>query len=85
MIDRDFLAYKIKEVSTGSEVRMEITCEACGKKSLLEVDLSVLKTKPFDQELPIETTELGITTDVNFTSVNASLIMKVTESGIVSA
>ena len=56
MIDRDFLAYKIKEVSTGSEVRMEITCEACGKKSLLEVDLSVLKTKPFDQELPIETT-----------------------------
>jgi len=56
MIDRDFLAYKIKEVSTGSEVRMEITCESCGKKSLLEVDLSVLKTKPFDQELPIDTT-----------------------------
>jgi len=56
MLDRDFLAYKIKEISTGSEVRMEITCESCGKKSLLEVDLSVLKTKPFEQELPIETT-----------------------------
>ena len=56
MIDRDFLAYKIKELSTGAQVRMEITCESCSKKSLLEVDLSVLKTKPFDQDLPMETT-----------------------------
>jgi len=55
MIDRDFLAYKIKEISTGSEVRMEVTCESCSKKQVLEVDLSVLNTKPFEKELPMET------------------------------
>jgi len=56
MLDRDFLVYKIKEISTGSEIRMEITCEACSKKSLLEVDLSVLKSKAFTQKLPINAT-----------------------------
>lgn len=56
MLDRDFLVYKIKEISTGSDVRMEVTCEMCSKKSLLEVDLSVLQSRSFTKKLPIETT-----------------------------
>jgi hypothetical protein len=55
LVDRDFLAYKIKEISTGSEVRMEIMCESCSNKNILEIDLNVLKSKPVEGDIPIET------------------------------
>lgn len=61
LVDRNYLAYKLKEISTGSMVRASIECDACGRKSNLEIDMNVLNTTNVDIDLPLEVTlpEIG--------------------------
>ena len=54
LVDRNYLSYKLKEISTGSEVTSEITCDSCGRKGLLEIDLNILNVNTLDVELPLQ-------------------------------
>jgi len=63
LVDRNYLAYKLKEISTGSSVRASIECDVCGRAGDLEIDLNILSITPVDIELPLEVTlpEIGKT------------------------
>lgn len=54
LIDRNAIILKIKEMSTGSDVTVQITCSKCGKTSEITVDLNILPIVPVDVELPLE-------------------------------
>jgi len=53
LIDRNYLIYKLKEISTGSEINMGITCEMCSREGNLEIDLNILKVNNLEGEIPI--------------------------------
>ena len=55
LVDRNFLVFKLKEISTGSDVNVSITCDSCGRDGNLEVDLNILNITPVDVDFPIET------------------------------
>ena len=54
LVDRNYLAYKLKEISTGPSVRASIECDSCGRSGDLEIDLNVLNITPVDIDLPLE-------------------------------
>jgi len=56
LVDRNYLAYKLKEISTGPSVRATIECDSCGRTGDLEIDLNVLNITPVDIDLPLEVT-----------------------------
>ena len=60
LIDRNAILLKIKEMSTGSDVTIQITCTTCGKTTELTVDLNILPIVPLDVELPFEVHLEGI-------------------------
>lgn len=54
LVDRNYLAFKLKEISTGSNVTADIECTKCGRKGNLDIDLNILSVKSLDAELPLE-------------------------------
>jgi hypothetical protein len=54
LVDRNFLVYKLKEMSTGSKVSVALTCDSCGREGTLEVDLNILNVNTVDIDFPIE-------------------------------
>ena len=55
-IDRNYLIFKIKQITSGLEVVLDIKCEGCEEEHKLNVDLSKLHTSdmPEDFEIPIK-------------------------------
>lgn len=54
LVDRNFLIYKLKEMSTGSEIAVSLTCDSCGREGNLEIDLNILSINEVDVDFPIE-------------------------------
>lgn len=54
-IDRNYLIFKIKQITSGLEVALDVVCNECEQKHNLNVDLSRLETVdlPEDFEIPI--------------------------------
>mgnify|MGYP003138460741 CR=1 FL=1 len=50
--DKLFLTYKLKEISTGSTMSMNITCQECEADNPLDVDLSVLNVRYLPEKTP---------------------------------
>ena len=40
--DKAFLIHKLKEISTGTEISLNIQCESCDKENSIQIDLTLL-------------------------------------------
>jgi hypothetical protein len=67
VVDRNYLAYKLKEISTGPNIQANITCASCGREGHLNVDLNILNINNVDVDLPLELhlEEIGKTVKIN--------------------
>ena len=54
ILDRNYLAFKLKEMSTGPNVTAQISCETCGREGSLDIDLNILNTVFVEGEFPLE-------------------------------
>ena len=73
-IDRNYLIFKIKQVTSGLEVIMDITCDSCEENHKVNIDLSQLTTValPEDFKLPITFTLPEIEKVVEVTPMKVS-------------
>ena len=54
LVDRNYLGYKLKEISTGSNIQVSLTCGNCGREGNLDVDMNILNINAVDVDFPIE-------------------------------
>jgi len=73
-IDRNYLIFKIKQITSGLDVVMDTECDSCGENHKVNIDLSELTTVvlPEDFKLPIKLTLPEIEKEAEVTPMKVS-------------
>lgn len=51
LMDRDYLLFKLKELSTGETITAGVTCQACGAENTIDIQTSMLENKRVPEEM----------------------------------
>lgn len=56
LMDRDFLLFKLKELSTGQKITAGITCNACGAENTIDIQTNLLENRRVPEDTKFPTT-----------------------------